>query len=185
MPHTKAAFSVVESMIPTIRASQPKSLLYIGWRHDASPWWYDIFCKHLGVERVAVLEIYQPNFSDFSAAVKTGRYVAKPILGDARKLSEIVGKGEYDVIFWDHGPEHVSFDDLQKATPMLHEMAGKLLLYACPWGEWKQEAEGGNLDEEHKNYVTVDQLVGLGMTVQTTGESGQEKEGEIISFLWK
>lgn len=187
MPHTKRAFEALDKSIEGIKieAKNPKSLLYIGWRSDASPWWHDKFCKELGIEKIAVLEIFPPNFQNLEREVAKGRYKVKPILGDARQLNQYVAPEEYDVIFWDHGPEHVTLSDLQKATPMLGAMAGRMLLYCCPWGEWSQGPEGSNLDEEHKNYVTPEQLIPMGLHVMTFGGSGQAAEGELIAVYVK
>ena len=187
MPHTRRAFEALEKSIDGIKekARDPKSLLYIGWRRDASPWWHDKFCKDIGIERIGVLEIFPPNFHDLERRVTEGRYRVKPILGDARKIDQYTSPGEYDIIFWDHGPEHVSLEDLQKVTPVLATYAGRMLLYCCPWGEWRQGPEGSNLDEEHKNSVTPEQLINMGLHVMTFGESGQDKEGELIAVYLK
>lgn len=184
MPHTADAFFTINKNIEWFkkRAGNPKSLLYIGWRHDCHPWWWQTFCPALGIEKIGVLEIFNPNFQDLQRRVETGRMNVRPILGDARKIDEYVRAREYDVIFWDHGPEHVSLEDLNRITPLLFSTAGRMLLYCCPWGNWPQHADG-NPDEEHKNSVMDWHLTALGMDVVTTGHGpSQDQKGELIAF---
>lgn len=185
MPHTKVVFDALENNAEWFkkRAGEPKSLLYVGWRHDARPWWYDVFCKKLGVEKVGVLEIFPKNIDDLEQEVWAGRYEVKPILGDVRNINAYVNKDEYDVIFWDHGPEHVSWEDLQKTTPLLYDWAGRLVLYCCPWGEWPQGIEDNNEHEIHRNYVTKEQFLELGLSTITFGTPGNsDPGGELVGF---
>ena len=182
MPHTKEAFKFLEGTIEEIRdVCAPRSLLYIGWRSDANPWWYDKFCKDLNIERVSVLEIFRPNFLELERRVSSGRYQVRPILGNVLDISKYAIPKEYDIIFWDHGPEHVIYNDLVKITPTLSHLANKLLLYCCPWGEWNQDAEGGNDWEQHRTHMTKDHLRNLGMTVNTFNGIDQRNGGEIVA----
>lgn len=184
MPHTKRVFDYFESdVIPLLKKLDCKSMLYVGWRRDCKPWWHDYMTKELGGP-LGVLEIFPNNLHDLEQAVWSGRYnVASIIAGDARDPASSLTKGYWDVIFWDHGPEHVSLQDLQECTPKLFEYAGKVLLYCCPWGDWPQGADGGNEHEVHRNSVTAEQLQRLGMKVSCHGLEGQKNEGELIA--WK
>lgn len=186
MPHTKRVFDALESNIPWIkeRAGDPKSLLYVGWRRDCKPWWHDTFCPKLGIERVGVLEIFPKNLNDLEQEIWAGRYNVTPILGDARKPHLSLKPREWDIIFWDHGPEHVSAEDLEKATQLLKMFAGRLLLYCCPWGDWPQGPEDGNEHEIHRNAVTTEQLTKHGMMVTEFGKIGQAGEGELLGFCF-
>jgi hypothetical protein len=186
MPHTKRVFDYFESeVIPLLQKAGCKSMLYIGWRHDCKPWWHDYMAKQLGGP-LGVLEIFPKNISDLEHEVWNERYdVASIIAGDARDPGSALVKNYWDLIFWDHGPEHVTWDDLQAATPKLYDYAGKALLYCCPWGEWPQDAEDGNQHEVHRNYVTKEQISSLGMTIKTFGEPGSKGEGELVALLGK
>jgi hypothetical protein len=184
MPHTKRVFDALEEMIPLIRenSDNPKSLLYVGWRHDCKPWWYDTFCKELRIERVGVLEIFPKNISELEQQVWVGRYNLNPVLGDVRSIDQFIGHNTYDVIFWDHGPEHVSWDDLQKCTPLICQVAGRLVMYCCPEGEWPQGAEDGNEHEVHRNAVSKDMFEKLGFLTKSFGRPGQQGEGELLGL---
>lgn len=188
MPHLKAAFDVLDSKTEEIkkRLGEVNSLLYVGWRHDCHPWWYTKFCPALGVKKIDILEIFPPNFSHAENMAWAGKFGVETnvILGD---VTEFVRPAlSYDVIFWDHGPEHVTFDQLIMTTESLSWMS-KLLIYACPWGEWPQGAEGGNIHEEHKMALEPHHLKSLGMDVCAVGKSGQipGNEGELISMFWR
>lgn len=186
MPHTLRAFLHLENSVEEIkRRTNAKSLLYVGWRSDCKPWWHDKFCKDLGIEKIGVLEIYDPNFKDLEHAVYNGRYNVTPILGDVSRIHEFVKEGEYDIIFWDHGPEHVDYPTLQKITPLIFNAAGRAVLYCCPWGYWPQGKEGGNDHEEHKTHMTVEQLEALGFEVTSLGGKDQVNEGELVGIKVK
>lgn len=183
MPHTQPAFDVLDRNIVSIsERCAPISLLYVGWRRDCKPWWYDKFCHDLGVKKVGVLEIFPRNHAELEQQVWSGRYDVEPILGDVRSIRKHVEPGEYDVIFWDHGPEHVTRKELIDTTTDLCLMAKRLVIYCCPWGEWPQGAEDGNDHEVHEHAVYPEQLQELGMTVITTGSPDQIGEGELIAF---
>lgn len=187
MPHTKRAFDAIDAKTITLKtkAGDPTSMLYIGWRSDCHPWWHRVLCPALGIKKIGILEIDGGNFNTAVAKAKEGHFGAvdyQVIHGDARKILEHVQPGTYDVIFWDHGPEHVSVDDLKIATQAIISAAGRLVIYCCPWGAWPQGATGGNEHEEHKNSIEPEQLTALGLNVVTFGESGQSMEGELFAF---
>jgi hypothetical protein len=129
-----------------------------------------------------VLEIFDKNFHDLDQLVWAGRYDVKPILGDVRFIERYVNTCEYDVIFWDHGPEHVSMDDLISTTTKLKKFAGKCLIYCCPWGLWPQGPEDGNVSEIHQIEIDAEMLKEFGMVVQEFGQAGQRGEGELLGI---
>jgi hypothetical protein len=186
MPHNKVAFDFFESnVIPLLQKAGCKSMLYVGWRHDCKPWWHDYMAKQLGGP-LGVLEIFPKNISDLEHAVWNGRYqVDSVIAGDARDPGSALVKGFWDVIFWDHGPEHVTWEELKECTPKLLDYAGKALVYCCPWGSWPQGEEDGNPNEVHRNYVTKDHIFELGMTLKTFFDPGQENAGELVALVGK
>lgn len=186
MPHTKVMFDHFEqSVIPLLKKAGVQSMLYVGWRRDCKPWWHDYMAKELG-GKLGVLEIFPRNLADLEQAVWAGRYqVDQMLAGDARYPEHVLVPGEWDVIFWDHGPEHVSAEDLKMATERLYRCAGKALLYCCPLGEWPQGMEDGNEFEIHRNSVTKEQFFDLGFTIWTCGSPGQAGEGEIVGLMGK
>lgn len=189
MPHVKAAFEWFDKNIDLLKvlSKGSRSLLYIGIRHDTSPWWYLDLCKRLGIERVSVLEIFPKNLGDFEVQCWSGKYGSDggtigTILGNACQIGDYVSPGEFDIIFFDHGPEHLDPQDFVLATQELKEHAGKLLLYSAPWGEWPQGEEDGNCHEVHRTVLTPELLTSVGMTSATVNQLGMGGEGELIAW---
>jgi hypothetical protein len=189
MPHVKEAFDSIDRNTNLIKSlvNNPKTFLYIGWRSDCKPWWYDKFCKDLGINDITVIEIFEPNYRDLVNNVKSGRYDVKTIFGDATKLAnytrtDLFKDNSFDIVYWDHGPEHINLNELESATNNLMSITNKMLLYSCPWGVWEQGADGGNVNEEHKAHLTEDDLLKLDMNVITVGGPGQANKGELIAF---
>jgi hypothetical protein len=132
------------------------------------------------------MEIFGPNFNDLKVFAEKGLLSEvqeyELIHGDVRLIKQFVQPGRFDIIFWDHGPEHVTLDELKATTPLLYDLAGRLVIYCCPWGKWPQGPAGENMTEEHKIDVTPEHLTDLGMNVVKFGEVDQEREGELVGF---
>jgi hypothetical protein len=174
-----------QSVIPLLKRNGIRSMLYVGWRRDCKPWWHDHMAKELGVTDLGVLEIFPKNVADLEQQVWAGRYDCRVIQGDARDPKKSIGLNDWDLIFWDHGPEHVTAEDLKVATEELFRCCRKALLYCCPWGDWPQGEEDGNVHEVHRNAVTKEQLFDLGFTLFSTGAEGQQGEGELVALMGK
>lgn len=188
MPHMKAAFDRLDQLTEgTFRNLGIRHMLYVGWRHDCHPWWYRKLAPALGVEKITIAEVHPPNAGDAEQKAWNGEFGVNTVIwqGDIRQLPECTTTGIFDMIYWDHGPEHVSFEDLKKVTPSLVQLSNKLLLYSCPWGHWPQSADGGNEHERHLWDVTPEHMEQLGMLWCTVGEAGQDKGGEIIAWKCK
>lgn len=178
MPHTGRVFDHFnQGLTVELKKFSPQSMLYVGWRSDCASWWNNQFSQELGIQKIGIIEIYAPNFEG-----ARNRFPSYDVIhGDVREIEKYTTKGQYDMIFWDHGPEHVSKDDLVACTPKLFDHSGKILLYCCPWGNWPQGAEGGNTNEIHYD-VDKETLTDLGMTVIPFGSPGQSSGGELIAY---
>lgn len=180
MPHVQRAFQYFnDSLIEELAELSPQSFLYVGWRQGTNQWWKDHFVDRLRISRVGILDIFEPNYRKACSAFPQ----TNVMLGDVREIEKHVFKGEYDIIYWDHGPEHVSSTDLAECTPRLYDYAGKALVYSCPWGHWPQGAEDGNVNEIHYDVDDV-MLERLGMKLRKLGAPGQNSNGEIVAW-WK
>lgn len=189
MPHTKPAFDALDAMVPDLQKLGVRSVLYIGWRRDTRPWWYE-FSKSVGATYISVLEAFGPNVEDLRREVQKGTYDLLVYHGDVRKFDEVFKTTDpdghlFDMIFWDHGPEHVTFDELREVTSCLVKNAGKVVLYAAPWGSWPQGADGGNDLEVHRIDLSPDNLDSLGMKVMSFGGPGQSNAGELVAWKMK
>lgn len=184
MPHVKDAFDLIDRLTPNWAVFQPRTMLYVGWRHDCHPWWHRTLAPALGIEKVTLLEVFPPNVSDAEEKIWNGYFKVPTnvIQGNILEPTRYFNKGEFDVIYWDHGPEHVTKAQFDVITPILQNMRNKLLLYSCPWGDWPQGAEGKNEHERHLWSVDVKDMQDLGMSVYTVGKPGQQNLGEIVAI---
>lgn len=183
MPHVGKAFTWFEENIEEIGTSE--SLLYVGVRHDMRSWWHDTLCRRLGAKRVGVIEIFSPNVADFERKQWLGEYdlVNQIIKGDVRQVDKYVSPGEYDTIFFDHGPEHLEEKDLRETIEKMKNIFSKIICCG-PWGPWPQGPEDGNSHEAHVCVLDEELFRSMGFTSVTINGWGVENEGEIISY-WK
>lgn len=180
MPHVWQAFEWLENNYQLF--SEYKSLIYVGHRHDTKMWWIDKFCKTLlKIEKIALIEIFQPNFED--AVKKLSSHKVTAFLGDVRLIDQFIQKGEYDIVFWDEGPEHVSLKEMRETTKKLKKISN-CIIYSVPWGHWPQSGEGGNATEEHQYDAEPKHFEKLGMDVITFNQSGQNNSGAMIAY-WR
>jgi hypothetical protein len=117
------------------------TLLYIGARTDRMD-----FGKHFkkNTYSIDVLEIFDKNVQ----YLKSLDWIDNIIKGDVRNIDTLVDK-KYDVIFWYHGPEHIKHFELENALGQLKNLANKIVVVGCPWGEFKQEELYNNPWEKH------------------------------------
>ena len=163
------------------------AFLYVGWRHDCDPWWFNVFCKRLGTTDVSVLEIFKKNVEDLRRLMQEGRTPAIWIIpGDVREIDEIVPKDRFDFIFWDHGPEHISQEDLETTHRKLLDCTTNVLMYSCPWGVWEQGPEDHNEHEIHRNSIYEETFQRLDASViDKTGAPNVENRGELVAYWFK
>lgn len=178
MPHTQRAvdwFTENSGIFTGV-----DSMLYVGFRSDSPTWWIDTFGrKMLGTRRFGVVEIFEKN-----CELVRGKFNdIECFHADVRCLDDTIVGMSWDMIFWDHGPEHVSTVDLIAVTPSLMVAARKWLLYCCPWGVWPQ---GALYDNEHERHYPVypETFEGLGMTTVRLGTVDQSsaQPGELIAY---
>lgn len=185
MPHVKGAFDWFDSNIKLFTEKNVKSLLYVGWTLGSSTWWYTNFCKKLSIEKVGVVEVYNSNYILLQKWIKQNNYNIQTFNKNILEIEKYISNQEYDIIFWDHGPEHVTLENLQIITPKLISTANKALIYACPWGEWPQDAIGSNIFEKHLINVEESTLTNLGLQVYPINKINQGNEGELIGVYLK
>lgn len=177
MPHNKVAFDWLEENVDLFVPTE--SMLYVGWRPRSKDWWYTFFGPAIGTKRIGLIEAFEGNFSAFCVDG------VEKFLGDVRKIDEAFERDEWDMVFWDHGPEHAGDEnDLRDATILLQDWTS-IVLYACPWGTCPQGASNGNKYEEHGVSVYPEFLEGLGMTTKTFGNGPDRGANSEIVAWWK
>jgi hypothetical protein len=115
-------------------------------------------------EEIVCLEIWEPNVkalrkTDFFDEVWHGD------IADRATLLSVAGR--FDLIFWWHGPEHVSFPQAIDTCNRLH---AAVVVCACPWGKYEQGACFGNPYEVHASALLPEDFERLGYEVTVSGK---------------
>lgn len=77
---------------------------------------------------------------------------------------------QYDVVFWWHGPEHISDKEVERTFNQIEAMATKLVVLGCPWGKYEQGPIKGNIYEIHKTDWDVKDFESMGYKTSTLGQ---------------
>ncbi len=144
---------------PALR--EGKSVLQIGARPGGG--WkkmFDGFGK-TGYERFDILEIWQPNVYRLKLAWPMS--LGNVICGDVRKIADYRTRkfgrpitneleGQYDVIVYHHGPEHITRSEFLEVLPELEMMADKAVILGTPNGIWDKKGVFTH-DNPHEDHV--------------------------------
>jgi hypothetical protein len=152
----------------------PGSLLYVGARADAHSWLPELLDAG---NLVTILEIWEPNVIGLMDSPIYSR-LHRLIQGNIQDFE----RHEFDYIWWWHGPEHISQEQIPSTLLKLEDMAYKMIVLACPFGVYNQGTYKGNPFEEHKCHLTPDFFINLGCSVETDGI--QDSPGSEI-VAWK
>ena len=146
-------------MIPELFTGKYKSVLYIGARINR--------CDYLHQFRqsgyvIDIVEVFEPNACYYSAM----EWIRQVYNID---IKDYIPATPYDVIFWWHGPEHVSTDDLPAILWNL-EKSCKIIILGCPWGIFDLKPDYGNSHEEHISHLDYKFFEDRGYTTECLGE---------------
>jgi len=89
--------------------------------------------------------------------------------------------GEYDLVFWCHGPEHVEYSKLMELLSELPKWAPNVWM-ACPWGVSKQGVLNDNVYEKHVSYLVPEDFENLGYEVSVSGRRNR-KGSNIVAWI--
>jgi len=183
MPHNRAVFDWMdENLADVLPTDEIKSYLYVGWCRVTKEWWMTTLVSNLDIEKVGLLEVFKGNFDKFKA--KNPGHV-EATLGSIADFAKLYSKGQWDMVYWDHGPEHAeSIEMLESVTETLKEYT-KVILYACPWGSCPQKEMYGNSFEKHSVPIYEKHFLNMGMEVKTFGEVDTRAAGEIVAWWIK
>ena len=156
MPHVGQAFQWFKANYDLFKPLNLKSMLYVGWTASTKHWWCEEFPEKLGIETIGLIDIFKPNLDKARGNPVVKQKVSEFILGDVCKVDTLIEDGKYDLIFWDHGPEHAPEESLTEALETLKKSAAKCVITACPWGHFPQGKIGGNVHEIHQFDVLPD-----------------------------
>lgn len=158
--------------------TQPGTLLYIGARADAHAWLEELLVAGHGI---SVLEIWSENAAGLIRWINSNYFDIDVIIGDVKEIDQKL-PGNYDYIFYWHGPEHLLLSEIEPVLTKLEQKVNKTLALACPYGRYPQGASGGNPYEEHKSTLYPTFFEYHGFDVTTDGYP-DEPGGEIVA--WK
>jgi len=186
MPHVGQAFDWFNNNFDVFKHLNLKSMLYVGWTTSTKNWWCTTFPDALGIEKIGLIDIFSPNLEKSKKDHTVSQRVSEYILGNVCELDSILEKGKYDLIFWDHGPEHAPEDGITESLNHLKEYAGKCVITACPWGHFPQGKIGGNEWEIHRFDVLPEHFAPAGYQVVTINTINNTSPcGELIAYYIK
>jgi len=137
-----------------------ETLLYIGAsiaRNEMLPYFLE---KEY---RITILEVWTENVLYYK---QDPRFSI--IQADVRNVGKFP-LGQFDIVMWWHGPEHVEKDVLPNIFNELFKHTKKVLVLACPWGRYEQGTARGNPYEEHKSHLDEGFFRELGFSTSTLG----------------
>lgn len=141
--------------------NEPGSLLYVGARPDAHSWLPQL---HEAGHIITVLEVWPENVKGLIEDTR----IKVLIQGDIRQVDDLFGNA-FDYIFWWHGPEHLSYDEIQPTLTKLESLTTKLVTVACPFGYYSQGPHKGNPYETHLTTLYPVNFEEWGYEVRTDG----------------
>jgi len=153
------------AQIPNVYNYQ--TLLYVG----ASPSRFELIDEfYYASYKIDVLEIWKPNVESLRILNRRWKLFNKIMLGDVRRIEEIL-QHRYDVVIFWHGPEHLGRLDFAPTIRKLEDFAKHLLICGCPWGDYPQGPVKGNPHEAHASSLDPWQFKALGFNTSTIRRS--------------
>ena len=126
--------------------------------------------------KVTILEVMEAYAAHYAR-----RDDLRVICGDVRRLASLPGVADrYDVIFWWHGPEHVSKPELPGVLAEVEKRA-ELVVLACPWGRSPQRGTDADPYREHKATLMPGDFEEWGYRVSTLGAAGGRSASNLIA----
>jgi hypothetical protein len=142
-----------------------KSVLQVGARPSGG--WHRAFqsFSKVGYEIFDVLEIFSKNVKNLKGAL-----LRRVVKGDVRHIDRITElDNSYDIIYWWHGPEHVTKPQFEKVLPKLIERANMAVIVGCPHGKWVQPGNA-NKNEKHEKHWSPEEFEAYGFDVYAIGK---------------
>jgi len=139
---------------------EQKSVLYIGASKERAQI-LEEFIKNR--YNITILEAFKPN-AEYWRSLGVAN---KVIEGDVRNFNS---EEKFDVVFWWHGPEHIEKREFPPVLKNFERMANKVIVLACPWGEYKQGANYDNEFEIHHSAYYEGDFEKLGFKTSYLGK---------------
>jgi hypothetical protein len=68
------------------------------------------------------------------ARLHNNPYISHVDVGDVRNVDQIYNDGAFDIVFWSHGPEHITREEWEETFAKLEKLANMAIIIQCPWG---------------------------------------------------
>jgi len=92
--------------------------------------------------------------------------------GDVRKCDKLFASNTFDAVFWWHGPEHVTKEELPATLKAIEKITKHLVVCGCPWGDYPQGEVYGNPFEVHQSALEPELFTKVGYNTETLGSRG-------------
>jgi hypothetical protein len=121
---------------------------------------------------ITVLEVFQPNILKIQTVMPNWRFIHLDI-SELPYRPDIDLSG-YDIIWWYHGPEHLS-KAIGKNVIAYLKHSSRFIISSMPHGMYDQSELYGNLHERHVSAWYPDDFKEVNGTVYTENETGDDK----------
>lgn len=126
----------LQRLAPDLFTEAHKSVLYVGARNGGFEYGRDFRVAKI---KITMLEAFEENVN----YLKQIPWIVEVIHGDVR-YKKI--ENNYDIVFWWHGPEHISEIELPLTVKKLESICNNIVVMGCPWGMYEQS------DNPYGNY---------------------------------
>jgi len=154
----------LQRLAPSLFTEEHKSVLYIGARNGGFEYGINF---RIAKTKITMLEAFEENVN----FLKQIPWITNVIHGDVR-YKEIEEK--FDIIFWWHGPEHVSEVELPIVVKKLESICNNMVVMGCPWGIYEQNnnpyGSYNNPYEVHVSHFDYPIFENMGYTVECLGK---------------
>ena len=159
----------LQTLVPELFG--PGSLLYVGASIRRAQFMPELIAAG---RQVTILEAYEPNAAHYRQKFGQDRVIH----GDIRDLCKLTAE-RYSVIFWWHGPEHVTREDLPAILATIESRAD-LVVLGCPWGAYPQKDVGRNRYEKHLSELIPEDFWGWGYETSQLGKLNVPNSSNIV-----
>ena len=150
-----------------------RTVLYIGCKKGRSQFLSDFRDSGYTID---IVEPYKPNY-EYCLELDWVRKVSLCTIQNYQSPSNSI-----DVVFWWHGPEHITKEEIIDTLARLEDIAKEYVVLGCPWGKYEQGEIGGNEFEHHLTHWYPEDFEKLGYRTSTIGKKDR-KGSNLLS--WK
>ena len=149
--------------------------MIIGWRDSV----YNKIFENLieaQYKNIVLIDIFKQNIINFKNEKKNIKY----FVADVRNSLNIFSKNSFDLICWQHGPEHLEKQEsVNIIENQLKIISKNYILLESPLGEFNQDEMYGNIYEKHLSSWSEEDYQNMKF------KTAMGEENKNIIALWK